>query len=160
MNVTHGVIFLLMRMSVPPVHVQRHAMEVALLFEGELVGHLVPPLTTHTRFVEVLRPALGAVGLGIADCEVETELARHESVREAVVMARDSADGGKLLVAYIISGEAQASANVLRQHLLQRLPEWMVPNLFIELESWPMTPNGKIDRKALPVPEVMRSEAQ
>ncbi|HET6977262.1 MAG TPA: amino acid adenylation domain-containing protein [Pyrinomonadaceae bacterium] len=92
--------------------------------------------------------------------EVETELARHESVREAVVVARESADGSKLLVAYIISNGTKVSATTLRQHLLQRLPEWMAPNLFIELEKWPLTPNGKIDRKALPATEGMQPEME
>ncbi|HKG81116.1 MAG TPA: AMP-binding protein, partial [Pyrinomonadaceae bacterium] len=92
--------------------------------------------------------------------EVETELARHESVCEAVVVARESADGSKLLVAYLIGNGTKAPATILRQHLLQRLPEWMAPNLFVELEKWPMTPNGKIDRKALPAPDGMRPEIE
>jgi AMP-binding enzyme/AMP-binding enzyme C-terminal domain/Phosphopantetheine attachment site len=86
--------------------------------------------------------------------EIEAALAAHESVREAVVVARADADGQPQLVAYVIAAEGvQADAQVLRTHLRQRLPEAMVPAHVIALAQWPLTPNRKIDRKALPAPQ-------
>nr|QEO74845.1 condensation domain-containing protein [uncultured bacterium] len=83
--------------------------------------------------------------------EIETALAEHPSVGEAVVLAQPSASGEQRLAAYLIAAEAEPpSAAELRAHLKERLPDYMIPAGFFFLESWPLTPNGKIDRKALP----------
>ncbi|HVF59869.1 MAG TPA: amino acid adenylation domain-containing protein [Thermoanaerobaculia bacterium] len=80
--------------------------------------------------------------------EVEAALAMQPGVERAVVVAReDSAD--KRLVAYMV-GEAEPAR--LREALHERLPEYMVPSVFVRLEALPLTPNGKVDRKALPEP--------
>ena len=73
--------------------------------------------------------------------EIEIALAQHDAVREAVVLARDGR-----LIAHIQGG---ASAEELKQHLLEKLPAYMVPGEFVFRESFPLTPNGKIDRLAL-----------
>ncbi|MDH0647332.1 non-ribosomal peptide synthetase, partial [Pseudomonas sp. GD03867] len=91
-------------------------------------------------------------GLRIEPGEIEACLARQPGVREAVVLVHDAAPAGPRLVAYH-TGEPQL-AEVLRQALLARLPEYMVPALFVHLEALPLTPNGKLDRKALPTPEL------
>lgn len=87
--------------------------------------------------------------------EIEAALAKHESVRQCLVMAREDEPGMKRLVAYVVatSGE-KADSEPLREHLKQSLPEFMVPSAFVMLESFPLTPNGKVDRKALPKPEL------
>jgi acyl-coenzyme A synthetase/AMP-(fatty) acid ligase/acyl carrier protein len=87
--------------------------------------------------------------------EIEAALAKHESVRQCLVMAREDEPGMKRLVAYVVatSGE-KGDAEPLREHLKQSLPEFMVPSAFVMLESLPLTPNGKVDRKALPKPEL------
>jgi len=84
--------------------------------------------------------------------EIEAALLDHESVRAAVVVVRE--DGGdKRLVAYLVAGGETPSAAGLRQHLRDLLPDYMVPTAFVVLESLPLTPSGKVDRRALPAPE-------
>ena len=82
--------------------------------------------------------------------EVESVLAGLAGVREAVVMAREDAPGDRRLVAYV-TGDAHEGE--LRQALRERLPEFMIPAVFVRLEALPLTPNGKLDRKVLPAPE-------
>ncbi|MBV9772554.1 MAG: amino acid adenylation domain-containing protein, partial [Gemmatimonadetes bacterium] len=85
--------------------------------------------------------------------EVEGVLLRGEGVREAVVVAREDVPGEKRLVAYVV-GEAGASPNAagLRAYLRDRLPEHMVPSAFVVLDRFPLSANGKVDRRALPAP--------
>lgn len=85
--------------------------------------------------------------------EVQSLLAKHESVREALVIAREDQPGEVRLVAYLVakSGEA-CDPSMIRRHLRSQLPEHMVPSHFVWLDALPLTPNGKIDRKALPPP--------
>ncbi|QNM97394.1 non-ribosomal peptide synthetase [Chitinimonas koreensis] len=92
-------------------------------------------------------------GLRIELGEIEAALAEIDGVREAVVLAREDAGtpGDLRLVAYC-TGEV-VEAEVLRQQLAQRLPAYMVPAAYVRLESFPLTPNGKLDRKALPAPD-------
>ncbi|HYO59951.1 amino acid adenylation domain-containing protein, partial [Archangium sp.] len=86
--------------------------------------------------------------------EVEAVLTQHPAVREAVVVVRESAPGLKQLVGYVVAqGEARPSKAELRTYLRERLPEYMVPSAFVLLDAVPLTPNGKVDRKALPAPD-------
>ena len=87
--------------------------------------------------------------------EIEARLAEHAAVQEAVVIAREDSTGDKRLVAYYTAAdcEEEISAEGLRVHLSAALPEYMVPAAYVRLESLPLTTNGKLDRKALPVPE-------
>ena len=91
--------------------------------------------------------------------EIESVLEKHNTVGQVIVMAREDNPGDKRLVAYIIQEEDQTpSASMLRQYLKEKLPEYMVPSSFVMLEKFPLTPNGKIDRKALPAPTGLRPE--
>jgi amino acid adenylation domain-containing protein len=92
--------------------------------------------------------------------EIEAHLAEHAAVREAVVVAREDAPGEKRLVAYYVPGAGAAEDGALREHLRARLPEYMVPAAFVALDRFPLTPNAKVDRKALPAPEKGRRAAR
>jgi len=83
--------------------------------------------------------------------EIEARLAEHAAVREAVALVREDAPGEKRLVAYWV-GDA-VDAETLRAHLGQALPPYMVPSAYVRMEAWPLTPNRKLDRRALPAPE-------
>jgi amino acid adenylation domain-containing protein len=82
--------------------------------------------------------------------EIETTLVRHPQVREAVVVAREETKGERRLVAYVVTpGEEEGLGRELRKFLKQHLPEYMVPATFVQLEALPLTPSGKINRRAL-----------
>ncbi len=84
--------------------------------------------------------------------EIEARLAAYPGVREAVVTAPQDTSGEKRLVAYYTAAE-ELDAQALRAHLMGALPEYMVPAAYVHLESLPLTPSGKLDRKALPAPD-------
>lgn len=87
--------------------------------------------------------------------EIEAALGEHEAVHEAVVVAREDVPGDVRLVAYVVLRPPFATADVtsdLRMHLKNRLPDYMVPSNVVAMQSFPLTPNAKIDRKALPAP--------
>ncbi|EFM11229.1 amino acid adenylation domain protein [Paenibacillus curdlanolyticus YK9] len=84
--------------------------------------------------------------------EIESQLVQHPDVREVVVLAKQDDQGNAYLCAYIAAGEP-LTAQQLREHLSGRLPGYMIPSAFVQLERLPLTSNGKIDRKALPEPE-------
>jgi acyl carrier protein len=89
--------------------------------------------------------------------EIEELLREHPTVREAVVMARDDRRGDKRLAAYITARNGRPPhANELTDWLNQKLPDYMVPRHYTVLNAFPLTSNGKIDRKALPEPELSR----
>jgi amino acid adenylation domain-containing protein len=85
--------------------------------------------------------------------EIETTLAGHPGVQSCTVLAREDSPGNKQLVAYLIArGSESADTENLKKFLKQRLPDYMVPAYFVFIDSFPLTQNGKIDRKALPTP--------
>ncbi|MCY9611195.1 amino acid adenylation domain-containing protein, partial [Paenibacillus thiaminolyticus] len=84
--------------------------------------------------------------------EVEAQLLKITSVQEAVAIAREDGGGQPYLCAYIVA-DKELTAGELRSALSQKLPGYMVPSCFVQLEHMPLTPNGKIDRKALPAPD-------
>ncbi|NET61393.1 MAG: AMP-binding protein, partial [Symploca sp. SIO2E6] len=92
-------------------------------------------------------------GFRIEVGEIEAVLAQHSQVREAVVIAREDIPGDKRLVAYLITNDAKTTINDLRSFLKTKLPEYMIPAAFVFLEAIPLTPNGKVNRRALPIPD-------
>jgi amino acid adenylation domain-containing protein len=97
-------------------------------------------------------------GYRIEPNEIVAVLDRHPSVETSVVVAREDANNEKRLVAYVIlKSESRPSADELRIFLANELPEYMVPAVFVILDALPLTAHGKIDRKALPVPDSKNS---
>jgi amino acid adenylation domain-containing protein len=84
--------------------------------------------------------------------EIENTLTLHPDVRQAVVLAREDRPGDKRLVAYLLCSQ-QLSVEQLHDHLSQTLPDYMIPSAFVFLDAMPLTPNGKVNRQALPAPE-------
>ncbi|PNQ83106.1 amino acid adenylation domain-containing protein [Paenibacillus sp. F4] len=84
--------------------------------------------------------------------EIETQLLKIAAVQEAKVLDRDDANGHKQLVAYYVA-ETRLAAHELKEELAKQLPGYMIPSHLVQLSRMPLTPNGKIDRKALPAPE-------
>lgn len=91
--------------------------------------------------------------------EIEAVLGQHPAVGSNVVIVREDEPGNKRLVAYFVPKQAKTPVSYeLRSYLKEKLPDYMLPSLFVALESLPLTPNGKIDRSALPKPDMSRSE--
>ncbi|HEU0299006.1 MAG TPA: amino acid adenylation domain-containing protein, partial [Longimicrobium sp.] len=91
-------------------------------------------------------------GFRIEPGEVEAALLALDGVKQAAVIARPDAAGGKRLVAYVV-GEEMAAPAELREALRSTLPDYMVPSFIVPLEALPLNPNGKVDRRALPEPD-------
>ena len=85
--------------------------------------------------------------------EIEACLSQHESVRDVAVVVHERATD-KRLVAYLVS-QQPVSHDELHTYLSQKLPAYMIPSAFVQVETMPLTPNGKIDRRALPAPSAM-----
>jgi amino acid adenylation domain-containing protein len=99
--------------------------------------------------------------------EIESALVQHPNVRESVVVARENGDGDTRVIAYVVPAREQSSGPSrnksssisieLRDYLQQKLPEYMVPSSFVMLESLPLTPSGKLNRRALPASESLEA---
>lgn len=97
-------------------------------------------------------------GFRIEVGEIEEVLRKHQTVENAVVVVREDKLGEKVLIAYIVSVQVkEPSSNILWSYLKEQLPSYMLPSAFVFLDVLPLSPNGKLDRKALPVSEDQRS---
>ncbi len=91
--------------------------------------------------------------------EIEATLDTHPQIQQAVVLATEDLTGNKRLVAYLASGESLKTSE-LREFLGTKLPEYMIPSVFVTLDAIPLTPNGKVDRRALPTPDLRQEMEQ
>lgn len=93
--------------------------------------------------------------------EIEVALRQHPAVRQAVVVVQEDAHGDKRLVGYwVAEGKEIPPVSEFRRYLQEKLPDYMVPSAFVMLEKFPLTPNGKIDRRSLPSPTGIRPELE
>jgi amino acid adenylation domain-containing protein len=121
---------------------------------GDLVRYLVDG---NIEFAGRRDQQVKIRGFRIELGEVEAALCTHEAVRQAVVVARADERGERRLVAYVIEAE-EVSGSELRAHLKERLPDYMLPALFVTVAEMPLTANGKVDRERLPQPEGLLDE--
>ncbi|MEW6734140.1 MAG: amino acid adenylation domain-containing protein [Acidobacteriota bacterium] len=91
--------------------------------------------------------------------EIEIILSQHSAVQEAVVIVREDRSGDKRLVAYVVTNQNHSQLTMeLSNFLKMKLPDYMIPSAFVVLAALPLTPSGKVNRRALPIPEVIRPE--
>ena len=97
-------------------------------------------------------------GLRIELGEIETILTSYPSVKQTVVLAKEHSNGSKYLIGYYVA-DKEINQDLLAKHLFGTLPDYMIPSVFVHINELPRTPNGKIDRKALPDAEFVNKEA-
>jgi hypothetical protein len=86
--------------------------------------------------------------------EIESVLGQHPTVQSSLVVVREDEPGDKRLVGYVVARpEVSFDASEVRQYLKHKLPEYMIPSNFALLDELPLTPSGKVDRRALPAPD-------
>jgi iturin family lipopeptide synthetase C len=132
---------------------------------GDLAGRLPGG---NVEFLGRIDQQVKIKGYRIELGEIENHLQKNHNVKEVIVTVREDEEGDKYLAAYCMLKKsaadnisAEAEMLELREHLSMELPEYMIPSYFVPLDRFPLTPNGKIDRKALPKPsEVINSGFQ
>jgi amino acid adenylation domain-containing protein len=92
--------------------------------------------------------------------EIESLLGKHPEVREAIVLMREDTPKNQRLVAYCVTDSETVTTSSLRNFLKEKMPEYMLPSVFVQLKAVPLTTNGKIDRRALPIPDGDRPELE
>lgn len=92
--------------------------------------------------------------------EIEAVLEQHPAIGQAVVTAREDIPGDKRLVAYLLATDPPPTVSELRNFLKESLPDYMVPSVFMFMAAFPLTPNKKVDRRALPPPDSLRPELE
>jgi amino acid adenylation domain-containing protein len=125
--------------------------KVRLYKTGDLARYL---MDGNIEFLGRIDNQVKIRGFRIELGEIETVLSQHPAVQQAVVIAVEDIPGEKQLVGYIVSHQAQIPKSIdLQQFLKVKLPDYMIPRVYVVLESLPLSPNGKVNRRALPMPD-------
>ncbi|UKO96132.1 amino acid adenylation domain-containing protein [Nostoc sp. UHCC 0870] len=95
-------------------------------------------------------------GFRIELAEIEAILIQHPDIKQVIVIAREDEPGNKFLVAYMVMKDNSPTPSSLRNFLKEKLPDYMIPAAFVFVESFLLTPNGKINRRALPAPDIFQ----
>ncbi|HKV41636.1 MAG TPA: amino acid adenylation domain-containing protein, partial [Blastocatellia bacterium] len=135
----------------------RTAGESRLYRTGDLAKYLEDG---SIEFIRRVDHQVKVRGFRIELAEIEAAMASHSAVRQACVISRDDVPGsGVQIIGYMVLDQhLQASVTDVREFLLNHLPEYMVPSIFVVLDEVPLGPNGKLNRKALPLPDGSRPE--
>jgi amino acid adenylation domain-containing protein len=130
--------------------------EARLYRTGDLVRYLNSGVI---EFLGRIDQQVKIRGFRIELGEIETILGEHPSVRQCAVTAWSENSGPKRLAAYLVAKNGSPpDASELRTYLQQRMPEYMVPSFFVPINELPLSPNGKVNRAALPAPEAARND--
>ena len=135
------------------------SVEGARLYKsGDLVRYLADG---NIEFLGRIDHQVKVRGFRIELGEIEAVLVDHPNILDVVAVVREDKPGDKRLVAYLISdGDHELTVGELRAYLRDLLPDYMIPSAFMILDEFPLTPNGKIDKKALPAPDQSRPELE
>ncbi|WP_232665905.1 non-ribosomal peptide synthetase [Pseudonocardia sp. TRM90224] len=121
----------------------------AVLYRTGDVARLLPD--GNVEFLGRVDDQVKVRGFRVEPGEIEGALRSHPQVRDALVTTRDDV-GGRQVIAYVVGADGEPDVTAVRAHLARRLPDYMVPAQFVALDAFPLTPSGKVDRRALPVP--------
>ncbi|MBH8554252.1 amino acid adenylation domain-containing protein [Nostocaceae cyanobacterium CENA357] len=119
---------------------------------GDLVRYLPDG---NLEFLERIDHQVKLRGFRIELGEIEAALNQYPTIKSSVVVLQEDSSGIKRLVAYIVT-DSQPTPRDLRHFLQQKLPDYMIPSVFVPLRALPLLPNGKIDRKSLPIADINR----
>ncbi|MCZ8226490.1 MAG: amino acid adenylation domain-containing protein, partial [Microcystis sp. LE19-84.1B] len=138
---------------IPPTPLNKGGNEPSKLYKTGDLGRYLPD--GNIEYVGRIDNQVKIRGFRIELGEIEALLNQNEAVQSSCVIVREDNPGDKRLVAYVVpQPEINLTINEIRQFLRAKLPDYMVPTAFILLDAFPLTPNGKIDRRALPVPDL------
>ncbi|QLE51261.1 amino acid adenylation domain-containing protein [Nostoc sp. C057] len=108
----------------------------------------------NLEFISRIDTQVKIRGFRIELGEIEVFLNQHPDIKQVVVTVREDEPGNKYLVAYLVTKDNQPTPSTLRNFLKKKLPDYMIPAAFVFLEAFPLTPNAKINRRALPAPDI------
>jgi len=128
-----------------------HPRTAEVLYKTGDLGRLLPDGNIEFMGREDFQVKVQGFRVELGD--IEAALESHKAVRSCIVTATGPAQGNKRLVAYLVAEGAAPNTQTVREHLHDKLPEYMIPSAYVFLDALPLTDNGKVDRRALPEPD-------